>query len=259
MACAYSVVIPLFNEARNLPELYRRLKDTLESLSASYETILVDDGSTDNSFELLKNIASSDNTIKVLHFNKNYGQHKAATAGLVEACGDYIITLDADLQNPPEEIPKLIAKMSEGFDMVSGYRAIRKDALSRRVPSMLTNLLIFGITGLKMKDYGSMFRIFKRGIAKAIAAEFKKTEGYITMLVAKVTRNVAEIEVGHDKRYSGQSKYNIFKLVVLFFRILVYYNENVRKIFGIKTEEPLFIIDRKIENGRETAVSFSDR
>lgn len=251
----YSVVVPIFNEASNIAELYKRLKKVMEALKCRYEIIFVDDGSMDNSFLLLASIALSDHSVKVLHFVKNYGQHKAVTAGIVEARGDHVITLDADLQNPPEEIPRLTEKIGEGFDMVSGYRKLRKDKMTRRIPSVLTNLMIFAITGLRMNDYGSMLRIFRKDTAKALAEEFKKSGGYITMLVAKVTRNVSEIEVMHDERYSGQSKYNFSKLGTLFFKILFCYNDSLRKIFRVKNEEPLFIVDKRIENGKETVIS----
>lgn len=255
----YSIVIPVFNESGNVAELYKRLKKILEGLDKSYEIIFADDGSTDDSFLLLRNIAFSDHGVRVLRFDKNYGQHKAVAAGILEAQGDYIVTLDADLQNPPEEIPGLIEKIKSGYDMVSGYRKLRKDSLGRRLPSLMTNFVIFSITGLRMHDYGSMLRIYKKETAKSLAEEFKKSGGYITMLVAKVTRNIAEITVSHDARSAGRSKYNLPKLAGLFFRILFCYNENVRKALGIKTEEPFFVIERKIEDGQEAIVSNYNR
>lgn len=255
----YSVVIPVFNESRNITMLYKRLKNVLDGLNSVYEIIFVDDGSADDSFALLKEIALIDDAVKVLRFNRNYGQHRAVVAGIIDTRGEYIITMDSDLQNPPEEILKLITKIKEGFDMVSGYRKLRKDRMSRRIPSVLTNLMIFAITGLKMNDYGSMLRIFKKDTAKALAEEFKKSGGYITMLVAKVTRNVAEIEVLHDERYSGESKYNFSRLANLLFKILFCYNEGVRKAMGIKMEEPIFVIERKVENGKETIASSQNR
>lgn len=254
----YSVVIPVFNESRNITELYKRLKKVLEALAEAYEMIFIDDGSKDDSFSLLRNIAFTDHEVSVLHFDKNYGQHKAVTAGIFEAQGDYVITLDADLQNPPEEIPKLVEKIKNGFDMVSGYRKSRKDSFARRIPSLLVNFLIFAITGLKMNDYGSMLRVFKKDTAKSLAVEFKKSGGYITMLIAKITRNVSEIEVGHSERYAGQSGYNFTKLAKLVFRILFCYNDNVRNLLRIRQEEPIFVIDRKVENGKETELSIGN-
>lgn len=250
----YSAVIPLFNESRNIAELYRRLKAVLEKLSGTYEMIIVDDGSTDDSFELLKNIAFSDNAVKIVRFDRNYGQHKAITAGVLEASGDYVITLDADLQNPPEEIEKLLRKSREGYDMVAGYRKVRKDSFTRRIGSFATNLVISMINGLRMRDYGSMLRVFKNDVARALVLEYLKSGGYITMLIAKVTRNVAEVEVKHDERHSGNSKYNIMTLAPLFYKIVFYYNDNIRRMVKKDDTAPAYIIERKIEHGKELII-----
>lgn len=251
----YSVVVPLYNEAGNVTELCARIKKVMEGVGGSYEIIIVDDGSRDGSFELLRAIALLDNKIKIVRFDKNYGQHKAVAAGVFEASGEYIITIDADLQNPPEEIVKLIQKSKEGYDMVAGYRKSRKDGIRRRLPSMLTNFVISSINGLKMKDYGSMLRVFKRETARALIEEYLKSEGYITMFIAKVTRNVAEVEVQHDERHAGASKYNIWKLVSMFYKILFYYNDTLRRLVKKDYEGPQFIIERKIEDGKEIIVS----
>lgn len=251
----YSVVIPLFNESRNIDELYKRLKKVLTGLGKSYEIVVVDDGSTDNSFELLKNIAFADDTVKIVRFNRNYGQHRAIAAGVLEAEGDYLITLDADLQNPPEEIVKLLQKSIEGYDMVAGYRKIRKDSFIRRAGSFMTNFVIFMINGLRMRDYGSMLRVFKKDVARALVAEYLKSEGYITMLIAKITRNVAEVEVRHDERYAGVSKYSVLKLLPLFYKIIFYYSDPIRKLVKRDTYEPPYIVERKIEHAKETIIS----
>ncbi|MDP2928545.1 MAG: glycosyltransferase family 2 protein [Candidatus Omnitrophota bacterium] len=255
----YSVVIPLFNESRNIAELYKRLKKVLEGLSDEYEVIIVDDGSTDDSFELLKDIAFMDRAVKIVRFDKNYGQHRAIAAGVLEARGDYLITLDADLQNPPEEIEKLIEKSKEGYDMVAGYRKIRKDSLTRRVGSFATNFVIFMINGLRMRDYGSMLRVFKKDVARALVLEYLKSEGYITMLIAKITHNVAEVEVRHDERYAGASKYNILTLLPLFYKIVFYYNDGIRRLVKKGAQAPPYTIERKIEDGKEICVSDTDR
>lgn len=252
---SYSVVVPIFNEALNIRCLYEQLTATMKRAGEAYELIFVNDGSTDDSFRILRDIALSNPTAKVINFDKNYGQHKAVAVGLLEARGDYVITIDADLQNPPEEILKLLQKIREGFDMVSGYRRIRKDRFARRFPAALTNWIISLITGLRMKDYGSMLRVFKREPARALAREFLKSDGYITMLVAKVTRNVAEIEVRHDKRYSGRSKYNIRKLFICLYRILFYYNDSIRALVKRTPDKPSFVIEKKVENGKEIVIT----
>ena len=251
---SYSVVVPIFNEAGNIRCLYERLTATMKRIGSAYELIFVNDGSSDDSFMILRDIALSNPTVKVINFDKNYGQHKAVVAGILEAAGDYVITIDADLQHPPEEIGKLLQKMREGFDMVSGYRRIRKDCLARRFPAILTNWIISLITGLRMKDYGSMLRVFKREVAQALAREFLKSDGYITMLVAKVTRNVAEVEVRHDERYAGRSKYNMRKLFIYFYRILFYYNDNIRALVKGIPDKPPFVIEKKVENEKEMVI-----
>ncbi len=250
----YSVIIPLYNESEILKLLYKKITQVLDSLPGNYETIFIDDGSTDSSYRVLKDIAVSDKAVKVISFKKNFGQHKAVVAGILQASGDYIITMDADLQNPPEEIPKLLKKAAEGYDMVSGHRKVRKDIFSRRFGSFLTNFIISTITGLRMKDYGSMLRVFKRETARNLAYEFMRSECYITMLVAKVTRNVAEIEVDHDERYAGVSKYNLRKLISAFIRIFRYYGMT-NNILAKEGDKPLFSIGRKIENGQEIVIT----
>lgn len=247
----YSAVIPVFNEERNIEPLYKRLSATLKSLDAPHEIIFVDDGSSDSSYGKLKEIALADTSVKVLSFKENAGQHKAVVAGLREAAGDYVLTMDADLQNPPEEAVKLLEKAREGYDMVSGYRKMRKDSFKRRFFSRLTNIVISCITGLRMRDYGSMLRVFKKDTAKKLADVFAGTEGYITMLIAKVTRNVAEIEVNHDERASGESKYNMRSLFVYFFKILFCYNDTLFRLSGKKAADPLYVIEKKVEDGKE--------
>lgn len=250
----YSVVIPVYNEGSNITILYERLTKTLKGVGRAYEIIFVDDGSRDNSYELLKNIALADNALRVIALARNFGQHKAVVAGMMDARGDYVITLDADLQNPPEEIPKLIEKISEGFDMVSGYRKVRKDTVTRKLCSSITNVIIAALSGLWMRDYGSMLRVFKQKTAKDLANVFAHNEGYITMLVAKVTRNVAEIEVNHDERYAGASKYTFRKLLAAFFKIFCY-NDTFYRMFGKKKAGPLFVIRKRIEDGKESVVT----
>jgi len=254
----YSVVIPVYNEVGNIRPLYERLRAVLEALNSPYEIIFVNDGSKDSSYDVLKEIALSDGYVKVISFTGNFGQHKAAVAGILEATGDYVITMDADLQNPPEEIPRLLKKMKEGFDMVSGCRKGRKGSLRRKFFSIIANTTISAVTGLKMKDYGSMLRVFKRSAAKALADEFMISEGYITMLIANVTHNVAEIEVSHDERYAGESKYNIRKLISVFMKIFRYHRMAHTPLGAIQGKQ-LFTIARKIENGKETIITSEDR
>ena len=249
---AFSVVVPVYNESLTINTLHKRLSLVLNKLNGSYEIIFVDDGSTDNSYELLKQIGCVDASVCVLSFSRNFGQHKAAIAGLLEAAGEYVITIDADLQNPPEEIPKLVAKIREGYDMVAGIRKDRKDPFFRRLGSFFINLIIYVQTGLKMRDYGSMLRIFQNKTAKELADAFSRTEGYITMLVAKVTHDVAEVVVEHDERSFGKSKYNLRKLVKLIAKIVFCYHEGFFRFCGGRVQKPLFVISKRIKYGKET-------
>ncbi len=250
----YSVVTPLYNEDETLKLLYERIKNVLDSLPGNYEIVFIDDGSTDTSYKLLKDIAASDKAVKVISLERNFGQHRALAAGILEASGDYIITIDADLQNPPEEIPKLLRKVVEGFDIVSGYRMARKDVFTRRFCSFLTNSVISTITGFRMKDYNSMLKVYKRETARRLAFEFMRSECNITMLVAKITHNIAEIEVEHDNRHAGATKYNFWKLISTFLTIFRYY-ETISNILAKEGDKPLCSIGRKIENGQEIIIT----
>jgi glycosyltransferase involved in cell wall biosynthesis len=250
----YSAVIPVFNEEKSIKPLYERLKPVMEKLGASYEIIFVDDGSSDSSYELLKNIALCDDNAKVIGFARNFGQHNAVVAGILQSEGEYIITMDADLQNPPEEVLKLQQEIKKGFDMVSGYRRIRKDTISRRMCSSLANLIISIRTGVWLKDYGSMLRIFKRDCAMRLADEFGKNRGYITMLAAKAAHNICEIEVNHDERYSGSSKYGFKRLFGAFLRAIFCRSDSRQD-----ASEPLFIIKSIIEDKKEHDVGLQGR
>ena len=242
----YSIVIPVYNEETNLPTLYSRIKPVANGLGGSYEIILVNDGSSDSSRSILEEMASKDATLVIVNFAKNFGQHPAVVAGLLQAKGDVVITLDADLQNPPEEIPKLVSELNKGYDMVAGRRSNRKDTLFRKIPSYITNLIISVMTGVRMKDYGSMLRAFKRDTAKQLAEAFLEKQAYITMLIPQVTKNIKEIDVKHDERFSSTSKYGMFRLIDTFLRIFF---TKSRK--DLSDTSDIFLIDSVIEHGDE--------
>ncbi|MFC1570438.1 glycosyltransferase family 2 protein [Candidatus Omnitrophota bacterium] len=218
----YSVVIPVYNEETVLPDLYNRLKPVMEKFPDPYEIIFVNDGSTDNSQSILEGMARRDDSIVVVKFSKNFGQHPAMTSGYIESRGEIVISLDSDLQNPPEEIPKLIEELNKGYDMVSGRRKDRKDNFFRMAPSKMVNLIISLMTGVKMQDYGSGLRAFKSDTAKQVAKEFLANRVYLSMLIPAVTKNIKEIEVEHDERLSGESKYDLWKLLTTFCRIFLF-------------------------------------
>jgi len=218
-----SVVIPVYNEEESIPALLERISRACEALKRDYEIILVDDGSTDRSAELLTAAANAPNNgvgcvIAVL-LNRNYGQHAAVMAGLNQSRGDLVITLDADLQNPPEEIPRLAQLADKGYDVVGTVRENRQDSLFRKLASRLINRLIQHTTGKGMGDYGCMLRAYRRQIVDAML-NCPERSTFIPILANTFARNTVEIPVSHAERQFGESKYTIFKLFNLMFDLL---------------------------------------
>ncbi len=215
-----SVVIPVFNEEDNLRELGERLIRTLTGMGRPFEIIFVDDGSTDRSWELLTDLNGQyPQYIRALQFHRNFGQHPAIFAGFQAARGQVMVTLDADLQNPPEEIPRLVAKLEEGYDTVGGWREDRQDSLFRRLPSQLVNYVMSRVTGVKLRDYGCMLRAYRRGVVDSIN-QCQESSSFIPALANLFSHRVAEIPVGHAERERGQSKYSLFKLLRLNFDLM---------------------------------------
>ncbi|MBI4526101.1 MAG: glycosyltransferase [Deltaproteobacteria bacterium] len=214
-----SVVIPLYNEALTLATLHERLIRTLRSLGSSYEILYVDDGSTDGTAGLLRQLQGQHQEAKVIFLNRNYGQHAAVLAGFERARGEVIVTLDGDLQNPPEEIPKLLQKIREGYDVVGGWREERKDSLLRRLLSAQMSRITSLIVGVKMRDYGCMLRAYRRPVVEQISKS-QEAALFIPALANYLARSVAEISVGHEMRESGKSRYNAFRLLRLNFDLL---------------------------------------
>ncbi len=214
-----SVVIPVFNEQENLPELLDRLRTSLVALGKSYEIVFVNDGSRDGSLEILKAAAVTDEHLVVVDFNRNYGQHAAVFAGFETARGEVIVTLDADLQNPPEEIGKLVARIEEGYDVVGSVRVQRQDTLFRRVASRLVNRVTAWATGVKLSDYGCMLRAYRREVVQALCAS-QEVSTFIPVLADMFAGRVTEVPVAHAERLRGSSKYSLWKLVRLQFDLL---------------------------------------
>ena len=210
-----SVVIPVYNEEAVLPTLFGRLYPSLDALGISYEIVFVNDGSKDRSVAVLREQFSlRPRHTRVVLFHANFGQHSAVMAGLAYARGEYVITLDADLQNPPEEIPRLIAAIDEGNDVVGGWREVRHDIAYRRFASNLQNRLTSMIVGVPMHDYGCMLRAYRRHIVDTVVACDEKA-AFVPALANSFAKRVAEIPVGHDERQSGSSRYNLFRLAHL--------------------------------------------
>jgi undecaprenyl-phosphate 4-deoxy-4-formamido-L-arabinose transferase len=215
-----SVVIPVYNEEENLEELGDRLLRTLHDLSRPFEIIFVDDGSSDRSWETLICLhVSHPDHIRAIQFHRNFGQHQAVFAGLSAARGQIMITLDADLQNPPEEIPKLVAKIEEGYDAVGGWRENRRDSWFRRLPSYVVNRVMSWVTGVRLRDYGCMLRAYRREVVDSLN-QCHESSSFIPALANLYARRVAEIPVAHAERERGQSKYSLFKLIRLNFDLL---------------------------------------
>jgi undecaprenyl-phosphate 4-deoxy-4-formamido-L-arabinose transferase len=215
-----SVVIPVYNEEENLRELGERLIRTLTAMGRPFEIIFVDDGSTDGSWELLSELnRQHPQYIRALQFHRNFGQHQAIFAGFQAARGRVMVTLDADLQNPPEEIPRLVAKLEEGYDTVGGWRENRQDSVFRKLPSQLVNYVMSRVTGVKLRDYGCMLRAYRREVVDSIN-RCQESSSFIPALANLFSQRVAEIPVGHAERERGTSKYGVFKLLRLNFDLM---------------------------------------
>jgi undecaprenyl-phosphate 4-deoxy-4-formamido-L-arabinose transferase len=215
-----SVVIPVYNEQENLPELIRRSLAACNQLGDPYEIILIDDGSRDESARMIAEAAESHpGKIVGVLLNRNYGQHAAVMAGFAHARGEYVVTLDADLQNPPEEIPNVVAKLKEGFDVVGTVRQNRQDSFLRTLPSLLVNKVVQKSTGVLMHDYGCMLRGYTSEIVKTMGL-CRERSTFIPVLANTFAHKVTEIPVGHSERTDGDSKYSFWKLINLQFDLL---------------------------------------
>ena len=216
-----SLVIPVYNEEANLSELIRRTLAACDPMGISYEMILVDDGSADNSAQMIREAAEKNGGKVVgVFLTTNFGQHAAVTAGLRTSVGKYILTLDAALQNPPEEIPKLVEKLREGYDVVGTIRENRKDTFFRRWASKTVNLMVRKLcNGKTMTDYGCMLRGYSRTVVNAIL-QCPEHGKFIPMLAMSYARRTIEIHVKHADRMAGESKYNVWKLIALQYDLL---------------------------------------
>ncbi|MDX2186913.1 MAG: glycosyltransferase [Opitutaceae bacterium] len=215
-----SVVIPVYNEELNLPTLFARLYPALDQMGRSYEVIFTNDGSADRSLELLREqYEKRPEVTRVVAFNGNYGQHMAIIAAFERVRGKIVITLDADLQNPPEEIPKLLAKIDEGHDYVGGYRLERQDSLFRTYASKLINFVREKTTSIEMTDQGCMLRAYSRGVVDAIVRS-GAINTFIPALAYSFSSNPAEVGVKHEERHAGVSNYSFYKLIRLNFDLI---------------------------------------
>lgn len=239
-----SIVVPIYNEEENLPILYKKIKDVLENLfnqegykDKTYEIIFVNDGSKDKSWDIIKELAEKDPHVIGINFRRNFGQTAAMAAGFDKAQGEIIITMDGDLQNDPEDIPKLFEKIDEGYDVVSGWRKDRKDAfLSRTLPSRIANWLISKTTGVYLHDYGCSLKAYRSEVAKSLD-HYGEMHRFLPALAKIVGANITEIPVKHHPRIYGKSKYGIsrtFKVILdlLWVKFLIDYRNKPLRVFG---------------------------
>ena len=237
MSPVISVVIPLYNEAPNLPTLYDELTSVLEATAQSYELILVDDGSTDETYEILEGLHGRDDRVVVIRLRRNFGQTAGFAAGLEQARGRFVVTLDGDLQNDPRDIPTLLAKLDEGYDIVCGWRRDRKDPwLTRRVPSMMANWLISTTTGVRLHDYGCSLKVFRAEVVKPLRL-YGEMHRFIPAIASEQGVQIAELVVNHRARRYGRSKYGLSRTIRVVFdlvtvKFLLSYSTRPLQMFG---------------------------
>ncbi len=232
-----SIVIPLLNEERNIQILYDELNQVFEKIDLEYEIIFVDDGSTDNSLDILSEIQRDNSHIVIVSLRKNFGQTAAMTAGFDQAKGDIIISMDADLQNDPADIPKLLEKINEGYDIVTGWRYDRKDPFfSRKLPSKIANKIISFSTGVNLHDYGCTLKAFKNEVIKSISL-YGEMHRFIPAIASGMGISITEIKVNHRPRRFGTSKYGISRTIrvildLLTVKFLLSYSTRPIHVFG---------------------------
>jgi glycosyltransferase involved in cell wall biosynthesis len=233
-----SVVIPIRNEGPSLVELHRELSETLRAWGRPYELIVVDDGSTDESFETLVRLQAGDPRLRVIRFRRNFGQTAAFAAGFDHARGRVIVTSDGDLQNDPRDIPAMVALLERGNDIVCGWRKERKDAfLSRRLPSMMANRLISIATGVKLHDYGCSLKAFRAEVVQPLKL-YGEMHRFLPAIASEQTSSIAEMVVNHRARRYGRSKYGIGRTIrvildLVTVKFLLSYSTRPLQIFGL--------------------------
>ena len=230
-----SVIIPVYNEVESINELYKQLLKALQEFSR-YEIIFIDDGSSDGSVETIKKLSELDNSINLIQFHRNYGKSAALAEGFKHAKGNYIVTMDADLQDDPKEISNLINKLEEGFDLVSGWKKDRKDPLSKRLPSKLFNFVTRLFTGVNIHDFNCGLKIYRKAVVKTLEL-YGGRHRYIPAMVGQKKFKVTEIIVNHRPRIYGETKYGgsrlfhgLFDLISILF--LSKYTQSPMYFFG---------------------------
>src|SRR6266545_4643621 len=227
-----SIVIPVYNEEGNLRTLFARLYPVMQGTGRPFEIIFTDDGSRDRSLSLLKQFAEEYPEVRVLEFNGNFGQHMAILAAFERSQGEIVITLDADLQNPPEEIPKLITQVEKGHDVVGTIRQKRQDTLFRKAASRVVNKTTNKMTGMRMSDYGCMLRAYHRNVIDNIN-RCREATTFIPALAQTFAVNPSEVEVAHAERAEGESKYSLYRLIRLNFDLMTGFSVVPLQLFAL--------------------------
>ncbi len=233
----FSIVVPVLDEDRSLEPLYRRLAAVMDALAAPYEIVFVDDGSRDRTFEVLERLYREDRRVKVIRFRRNFGKSAALSAGFGQAAGDVVITLDADLQDVPEEIPKLLERLEEGYDMVSSWRHRRRDAPGKKLLSRLYNVTVSFLSGVQIHDFNSGLKCYRREVVKEINM-IAGMHRFIPVLATWKGFRVAQVKVAHAPRVHGRTKYGTGRLLKGFFdmistMMLIRYSKRPFHIFGL--------------------------
>jgi glycosyltransferase involved in cell wall biosynthesis len=232
-----SIVVPIYNEEENIPALHDAVTGALAASGLDYELILVDDGSSDGSFPLLQAVAEKDRRVKVIRFRRNFGQTAAMAAGFDAATGRVVVPMDGDLQNDPADIPRLLSRVDEGYDVVSGWRKDRRDTfINRKLPSMIANGLISLMTGVHLHDYGCTLKAYRREVLDGINL-YGEMHRFVPALASQIGARVAELPVNHRPRLHGTSKYGISRtlrvvLDLMTVKFLLSYSTKPIQLFG---------------------------
>jgi glycosyltransferase involved in cell wall biosynthesis len=232
-----SIVVPVYNELDNVEAVYSAISSALQAMECTYEIVMVDDGSSDGSYSVLTRLASEDAALKVIRFRRNFGQTAAMSAGFDYAKGNIIIPMDGDLQNDPSDIPRLVEKIHEGYDVVSGWRRDRKDTfITRKIPSLLANAIISSLTGVHLHDYGCTLKAYRREVLDGINL-YGEMHRFVPALASQFGAKVVELPVNHRPRLHGVSKYGISRtlrviLDLMTVKFLMSYSTKPIQLFG---------------------------
>jgi glycosyltransferase involved in cell wall biosynthesis len=217
----YSIVVPFYNEQENIPPLYMKITEVMDSIGESYELIFIDDGSRDNSFKVLSDIYEHDRRVNLVRLRRNFGQTPALKAGFDFARGEVIISMDGDLQHDPEEIPRFLEKIEEGYDLVSGWRYARRDHwLLRQVPSRIANWMMAKLSGLELHDFGTTFKAYRREIIQEIQL-YGELHRFIPALASSTGARITEVPITDGERKSGKSNYGIGRTIRVFLDLMI--------------------------------------